>query len=70
MSSVSEWLILLKLSFPINFRNTVKNISHSFYSFNLKVGQGLKIYIFLLLTILTIPIDPDAHHWAMIYAIA
>ena len=70
MSSVSEWLILLKLSFPINFRNTVKNISHGFYSFNLKVGQGLKIYIFLLLTILMIPIDPDAHHWAMIYAIA
>ena len=52
------------------FQKHSKKYLPQFLQFQFKIGQGLKIYIFLLLTILTIPIDPDAHHWAMIYAIA
>ena len=43
----------LKLSFPAHFRNTENNISHNFCSFNLTVGL-LKMYIFLLLNVLSI----------------
>ena len=46
----------LKLSFPTHFKNTENNISHNFYSFNLTVGL-LKMYIFLLLNVLSIPIN-------------
>ena len=46
----------LKLSFPAHFKNTENNISHNFYSFNLTVGL-LKMYIFLLLNVLSIPIN-------------
>ena len=45
----------LKLSFPAYFKNMENNISHNFYSFNLTVGL-LKMYIFLLLHVLAIPI--------------
>ena len=48
----------LKLSFPAHFRNTENNISHNVYSFNL-IAQLLKIFIFLLLNVLSIPIDKD-----------
>ena len=48
----------LKLFFPLHFRDTKNNISHNFYSFNLTVGL-LKMTIFLLLNILSIPIDAD-----------
>ena len=46
----------LKLFFPAHFKNTENNIFHSFYSFNLTVGL-LKMYIFLLLNVLSIPIN-------------
>ena len=46
----------LKLSFPAHFKNTENNISHNFYSFNLTVGL-LKMYIFLLLNVLSIPFN-------------
>ena len=46
----------LKLSFPPHFKNTENNISHNIYSFNLAMGL-LKMYIFLLLNILSIPIN-------------
>ena len=46
----------LKLSFPAHFKNTENNISHNFYSFNLTAGL-LKMYIFLLLNVLSIPIN-------------
>ena len=48
----------LKLSFPAHFRNTEKNISRNFYSFSLTV-RLLKMYIFLLLNVLSIPINGD-----------
>ena len=48
----------LKLFFPLHFRDTKNNISHNFYSFNLTVGL-LKMTIFPLLNILSIPIDED-----------
>ena len=46
----------LKLSLPEHFKNTENNISHNFYSFNLTVGF-LKMHIFLLLDVLSIPIN-------------
>ena len=48
----------LKLSFPAHFRNTENNISHNGYSLNLIV-QLLKMFIFVLLNVLSIPIDKD-----------
>ena len=48
----------LRLSFPAHFRNTESNISHNVYSFSLIV-QLLKMFIFLLLNVLSIPIDKD-----------
>ena len=46
----------LKLSFPPHFKNTENNISDNFYSFNLAVGF-LKMYLFFLLNVLSIPIN-------------
>ena len=46
----------LKLSFPAHFKNIKNNISHNFYSFKLTV-ELLKIYIFFLLSVLSISIN-------------
>ena len=46
----------LKLSFPAHFKNMENNISHNSHSFNLTVGL-LKMYIFLLLNVLSIPFN-------------